>query len=212
MTALNFVVEENQICFAIDTLCIEDDDKQPLSYITKFVALPHIQTIVTGTGLAMLIVEWMSCARGNVIAKDIDHLNQYTPDHLRTISQKYTELSRISATIYHFGYSESRDRFVGYAYRSRNNWIPEERLDFIGYKPEVEYSFDSDIELPRSFIELMEYQREQDLKLPLDKRLGIGGDIHFVVMNRNGINVSRCHRFASYEADYDIMCQKLNKA
>ena len=211
MTALNFVIEEDRICFAMDTLSLGFDDHQPLAFLTKYVILPHLQTIVTGTGHGMVVSDWMAMARSNIVARDIDHVNQYTPSALLRIGERYPELVDTTATVYHFGYSECRKRFLCYAYRSTTNWKPEEILDGIGMKPRIEFSVEDSMELPSLFVELMERQREQDMLLPPAGRVGIGGHIHFIVMSKHGVHVSTCHRFSSYEDDYRSICTRLTQ-
>ncbi len=208
MTALNFVLQENQVCLTMDTLSLSADGREPLAYVTKFVVLPHLQLIVAGTGHGKILSEWYALARCSVIATDIEHLNQYASDAINEIAINQ-EFNEMNTTIYHFGYSENRERFIGYAYRSKNNWVSEELKEGIGIKPPIKYDFGEDFELPSSFVELMISQRELDLGQPFEERVGIGGDIHFVVMNRDYINISKCHRFPSYEEDYQEMCQKL---
>ncbi len=211
MTALNFVIQEDNVYIALDTLAIEAEDHEPLIYMTKFILLPHLHTIVTGTGLELFVSEWMALVRSNLLAKDIEHLNQYTPDCLRKLASDCNYLNGSTATIYHFGYSQSRDKFMAYAYRLTNNWQSEKLPYGIGMKPEVNFDFGPSFELPKCFIELMELQREEDLKLPISERMGIGGEIHFITMDRNGVNVHSCHKFSSYEEDYKIMCNRLEK-
>lgn len=211
MTALNFVHQEDQICIALDTLSIEAEDHKPFAFMTKFILLPHLHTILTGTGFGPFVSEWMAQARSNILAQDIEHLNQYAPDCLLKLASHYPQLNGTSATIYHFGYSQGRDKFLGYAYRSTRNWISEEIQYGIGMKPVVPFEFENSLNLPKTFIELMELQREEDLKLPKSERIGIGGEIHFIIMNRNGINVQRCHRFSSYDEDYKIMCNRISE-
>lgn len=211
MTALNFLINEDSICLAMDTLSINSIERIPHTFSTKFLILPHLNIIAAGTGDASLISEWLSFIRENIIARDIDHVNQYVPDALRDIAIKYTELETVTCTIYHFGYSIQRDRFLGYAYRSTNNWTSEELLSGVGIKPAVTYDFGNEFKIPDSFIELIKYQAELELIKPLDEKIGIGGDIHLVIMNRNGYSVNVCHRFDNYEHDFDIMCQNANK-
>ena len=210
MTALNFVVQEHQICLAMDTLSIGVDDRQPLAFLTKYSLLPHLNTIVTGTGHGSMVADWMHYARCNVIATDIDHLNEYTPDSLRQIAENHPELQWVSATVYHFGFSNGRGRFLAYAYRSTNNWESEEIADGIGVKPQIDFLVDESFQLPAAFIELIKRQRDQDLSLAPEERVGIGGDIHFVIMNTDGIHVSRCYRFPSYQEDFEAMCARLD--
>lgn len=211
MTALNFVIQEDQICLAMDTLSIDAENREPLVFLTKYAVLPHLDTIVTGTGHGSFVADWMHYARCNVIATDIDHLNQYTPDSLRRLAANHENLGRITATIYHFGFSSARNRFLAYVYRSTKNWESEEILDGVGVKPQIDFYPDETFELPAAFIELAKRQREQDNSLPPYERVGIGGDIHFVVMNRNGIHVSRCYRFPSYDQDFEAMCTHLDE-
>ena len=210
MTALNFLIQKEQICIAMDTLSLSADDRDPLAYATKFIALPHVDMVVSGTGNGQVINEWMALVRSKIVITDIEHLNEYAPNSLAKIMDKYVENEEITATIYHFGYSQARERFVGYAFRSINDWIPEELpSDSIGIKPNIKYNVGAEFQLPLSFIELISRQRELDLELPHEERVGIGGDIHFVHMNGNGINISKCHRFSSYEEDYEKMCENL---
>jgi len=209
LTALNFAIQPDQILFTMDTLSIDGVSRKPSIYVTKYVVLPHLQTIVTGTGHGTLVSDWLEKSRSGVIAQDIDHLDQYTPSILKQISINYPELNEITSTIYHFGFSEEKNRFLGYAYRSTENWKSEELLDGIRVKPATEYTFGENVQLPNDFIELMKKQRKEDLELPLKERIGIGGDIHYVVMNHLGVNISRCHRFNTYDIDYRTMCENL---
>jgi hypothetical protein len=210
MTALNFVIQENQVCLAMDTLSISANDRKPHAYVTKFIALPHLQLIVAGTGHGDILSEWFALVRSSVVATDIEHLNQYATDAISKIASNQ-EQNEISATVYHFGYSKNKKRFIGYAYRSTNNWVPEELKEGIGIKPAIKYNFEDDFQLPSSFVKLIIRQRELDLELPLEERIGIGGDIHFVVMNYNAINISICYRFPSYDDDFQEMCLNIEK-
>lgn len=203
------MVEESQICIAIDTLAISGTERTPQSFISKYAVLPHLQVIVTGTGHGLFIDEWMAMARGGIIARDIDHLNLYTPGCLRKIAEKYPELSNISVTIYHFGFSNERNRFLCYVYRSSSQFEAEEILFGVGIKPAIEYKIEDNFELPKKFIEIMKLQQKEDFGLPISERIGIGGDIHFLHMTEQGIHISCCHRFDTYEKEYEQMCQKL---
>ena len=211
MTALNYVIQKDGIYLAMDTLSIAIDDRKPQSFLTKYVVLPHLDTVVTGTGYGPLVADWIHFSRCNIIATDIDHLDQYTPNSLRQIALNHAEIEKITATIYHFGFSKYRNRFLAYAYRSIENWESEEILNGIGVKPQIEFCPNEAFELPGSFIELIKRQREQDRSLPPEERVGIGGDIHFLVMNDSGIHVSKCYRFPSYEQDFEVMIARLGQ-
>lgn len=207
MTALNFVITRNEICFAVDTLAIGADDHQPFAYITKFVLLPHIKTAATGTGHGMFLAEWYAHVRGSIIASDIDRLDGLTPAELRRIARGY-DLAAVSATVYHFGYSELRERFLGYAYRSTTNFASEEFGEGTGIKPEVKLPPEPHV-YPALFVDLMKRQREDDLARPVRERIGIGGEVQCIHMQRSGTSVTTLHRFDSYEADLAAMCARL---
>ena len=153
----------------------------------------------------------MAYVRSQIIATDIEHLDQYTPEALQNLSEHFPDLDDITATIYHFGYSERKNRFLCHVYRSTSDWNSEQILEGIGVKPAINYDFGEKFTLPGSFIDLIKLQRENDLNMPTDKRVGIGGDIHFIVMDRAGINISKCHRFESYEEDLNTMCAEIEK-
>jgi hypothetical protein len=210
MTALNFLIQEHQICFAIDSLAVSPDDKSPQVYLTKFIVLPHLSMAVTGTGHGGLVARWMSYVRDRIIAKDIDHLNKYVPAELRSLWKEFQVFHDNTATIYHFGYSETRGRYVGYAYRSVNNWSSEELQDGIGIKPPVVVDLETNFELPEKFIEIMQLQKATDRSLPVGQRVGIGGEVHFVHMTNGTVTISRCYRFPDYEVNYKSMCKNID--
>jgi hypothetical protein len=155
VTALNFTIQEDEICIAMDTLSISADDHLPLSFMTKFAILPHIQSIVTGTGPADFVSSWMDFSRRNVFANDIDQLNEATPSFLREASGKLVSTEEQCATVYHFGYSNKRERYLAFVYRSTSGWLPEEILSGLGIKPNIDFPFKGNLKLPYHFVELM---------------------------------------------------------
>ena len=58
-------------------------------------------------------------------------------------------------------------------------------------------------------IEIMKLQQEQDLILPRNERIGIGGEILFVHMKNESASVYSCYRFNNYESDYAEICKNL---
>jgi len=147
----------------------------------------------------------------SLVVRDIDHVDRYTPEGLSILAKQCENLNKKTSTVYHFGFAENRNRYVAYAYRSSNEWQSEEIQYGFGVKPQIDVQFLDIIQLPDTFIDIMKRQRDEDLKLELSKRVGVGGDIHFVQMKDGNINVSVCHRFESYEEDYERMCENLKK-
>ncbi|PHR66580.1 MAG: hypothetical protein COA51_00850 [Idiomarina sp.] len=209
MTALNYQIQNNQICFAIDTLAICVKDREPARFMTKFISLPHISTVITGTGHGEFIDAWMSFVRANMIIQDIDDLNQLGSQSLKWIAKGFPELNETSATIYHFGYSKSKKIYTGYAYRSSNGWSSEQlALNSTGLKPAIKVRLDSSYDLPAKFIEIMKIQQKEDNLRPRSERVGIGGEIQFVHMKDEVVHIMTCHRFSSYESEYEKICAR----
>ena len=210
MTALVFTIKPDQISLAMDTLVVAANDKTPLCYQTKFTVLPHLNLVIAGTGLASLITGWFHFVNGSMIVRDVDHLSAFTPEALRLAVADCQGADLTTTTLYHFGYSQLEKRYVGYAYRSAKSWEPERLPDALGLKPVVHVPPTDNIQLPQFLIDIVSEQRRQDLMLPLSERVGIGGDIQFVILANGVVTVSTVHRFDSYESDYEQMVEKVN--
>jgi hypothetical protein len=207
MTALNFLFEPDRVCIVMDTLMVRPDTRRPLLYTSKIFTLPHLGGVMCGTGVMQLVIDWFVCIQTAVIVRDIPHLDQYAPNQLRAIAGKYDLNSKLTSTIYHFGYSEIDQRYRGFAYRSEKNFISEELEYGFGIKPPVE--FEPIQSLPKGFVEMMEQQRIEDRKKPTEDQVGIGGDIHLFVMTPEQMVLTRCHRFEDYESCYSKMLENL---
>jgi len=211
MTALAFTIQPDQICLAMDTLVVSAADKTPLCYQTKFSILPHLNLIIAGTGLSSLIANWFHFVNNNMVVRDIDHLNIFATGSLLYIEAELQDTDLTTTTLYHFGYSKTNNRYVGYAYRSAKHWESDQLPDALGIKPEVHVPPTDNIQFPQFLIDIVSEQRRQDLLLPQPERLGIGGEIQFAVMENGVVNVSTVHRFESYESDYKEMAKKVGE-
>jgi len=182
---------------------------KPSFYTTKIFPLLHLNGVMCGTGLGPFVHDWFVYVNTAIIAHDMEHLNQFVMEPLRKLAERHHVSEVSSVTIYHFGYSENQQCFKGYAYRSTNNFLSEELIYGFGVKPQVNYEIPSPINLPDDFIKLAIQQRLEDEKLPIGKRVGIGGEIHILYMTPNKMILTRCHRFDDYLAMYGEMCKNL---
>lgn len=201
MTALVFALLPEQVCIAMDTLVIGADDRMPLSFQRKFLSLPESDLVVAGTGHAGFINGWFRYLQSNLHGASIDDLNAETPSIFRAAVSAEGGLSGLTVTIYHFGYSAREHRYVGYAYRSEHDFRSDRLQYALGYKPEVTVTPNDDIRFPDFLIAIILEQQRQDCLLPITERVGIGGEIEFVVMSDRTIDVETVHRFPSYEAE-----------
>lgn len=210
MTALIYALQPDQVCLAMDTLTVSADDKKPLLFQTKFSVLPHLQMVIAGTGVAVMVTQWFQFVNGNMVVRDIDHVDVYAPEALRRAEVECPGTDLTTTTLYHFGYSREQRRYVGYAYRSAKNWASEKLPYALGVKPSVPVPPTDDIQFPEFLVDVMLEQRRADLSLPLSERLGIGGEVSFVVMRNQSVTVTPVHRFESYETEFQQMVAKLS--
>ena len=201
MTALVFALQPEQVCIAMDTLVIGAEDRVPMSFQRKFLSVPESDLVVAGTGHADFINGWFQHLQANLHGSTIDNLNEKAPSIFRASVSAEGGLSGFTATIYHFGYSVREHRYAGYAYRSEHGFRSDRLQYGLGYKPVVQVTPNDDIRFPDFLIDIILEQQRQDRLLPITERVGIGGEIEFVVMSERSIHVEAVHRFSSYEAE-----------
>ena len=201
MTALVFAIQSDQVCIAMDTLVIGADDRMPMSFQRKFLSVPESDLVVAGTGHAGFINGWFQHLQSNLRGETIDDLNEEAQSIFRASVSAEGGLSGLTATIYHFGYSAREQRYTGYAYRSEHGFRSDRLQYALGYKPVVPVMPNDDIRFPDFLIDIILEQQRQDCRQPLSERVGIGGEIEFVVMSERTIHVETVHRFSSYEAE-----------
>lgn len=185
----------------MDTLVIGADDRMPMCFQRKFLSVPESDLVVAGTGHAGFINGWFQHLQANLHVATIDDLNAEAPSILRAFVSAEGGLSGLTATIYYFGYSIREHRYAGYAYRSEDSFCSDRLQYGLGCKPVVPVTPNDDIRFPDLLIEIILQQQGRDRLLPRTERVGIGGEIEFVVMSNHEIRIETVHRFSSYEAE-----------
>jgi len=215
MSALLFLLQADGVYVATDSLSLAADTKKPFKYATKIFYLPHLQTIVCGTGSFDMVIDWYVLVQKNVVARNILYLNEIAPAQLRDMSKRLGLPNELSSTIYHFGFLEEENRFVGYVYRSAKEYASEQLPYSVGFKPpdgiqqEVVLKDVLDKGLPKGFVDLMKRQKEIDDAKPIQERLGIGGEVYFMVLNSSRAVMVTSHRFDDYMAVWNEMLENL---
>ena len=211
MTAIVFALQPDQICIAMDTLVVGADDKLPQYFHRKFIALPQANIVVAGTGLMNLITSWFSFLSSFSEKTNIDQINNLVPHALRELSRHCYGTDLITTTLYHFGYSNQEERYLGYAYRSTKNFDSDRLQYALGFKPVVSVTPTHDIRFPDFLIDMVIEQQRQDQLLPTSQKVGIGGEIEFVYMVNQRIQVETVYRFASYNDEENYIKQRHNE-
>lgn len=211
MSILNFIINKDSIIVMADTLSTQQGDI-PHMFVSKIFALPHLNGIICGTGNYKTIIEWNRFVQEQVIADNINHLNDLTPKYLSDLHHDIVGSSEVSTTIYQFGFIENDSVYCGYAYRSKNNFKSEKLPEGIGLKPGEEINIESIFEKNdgnalKSLIEICKMQQYLDKQKPKNKRVGIGGSVYLYKIEEKNIIIN--HLF-DYENKYQTNVQIRN--
>jgi len=199
MTAILAIVSSDKVFLAMDTLVTNPGDGTPRSFASKMLPLPHLKSLVCGTGVHEYILQWfMTLQTTSLPGNDVRAVESLADELLGVGWRLYAaQNAHLSSTIYHFGYDNAEGRFRAFMRKSDQNFATSE----LGYsfvsKPPVPPR--DTYELPQTFIELMSEQRAIDAELPLQLRAGIGGELQVGLLELDSISITTCHRFADYE-------------
>jgi len=199
MSSLIFYTDREQVLVATDTLAVKEGGK-PLMLCSK---LPHLRTIVAGTGMGMFSGDWAMSANNRMVLSGIKNLNEHTPGALRSRWQQYrTEFKlppSMTTTVYHFGFGEDDDEVCAYAYRSTNDFQSERLAYGYGLKPEC--SLPTEGSLVEALPSMMAEQRQTQAAKPAEERLYIGGECIAMHLTKHGCHTFPAFRFPDYAAD-----------
>ena len=206
MSALIFYLDEDQVFVATDTLAVNIDGSAH-SYCSKAIHIPHLRTIIAGTGLGSFAVDWAMFANSSMLVRGIEHLDFHTPDKLRErwdISKTEHSLpSELTTTVYQFGLSEDTGRTCGYAYRSSNNFISEQLEYGYGRKPECKF-LDGENFIENITLMMKEQRTIQETK-GQNERLYIGGECYGVHLTKDRCETFRVFQFDDWKQQQDEM-------
>ena len=216
MTALIYLFKNDVVCLAMDSLSV-DENKCPLKYVSKFYLLPHLQCVICGTGILSLVIKWFEFIQNSMVFKNVEDLNTHVQGHLKKISDELNIPINKSSTIYHFGVNKANNKIVGFAYRSKNSYESERLIYSMGIKPSFEDLAQQATDLLAQkgiipmIVTIITRLKEMDEKLELKQQVGIGGEIHFVVLDKYGaFSVQTIHRFSDYEQRFSEMLENKN--
>ncbi|MCA1842487.1 MAG: hypothetical protein LC792_04720 [Actinobacteria bacterium] len=181
----------------------------PYLYVTKCRIVPHLDMVLAGTGIAQLPDLWHARVMDSMLCRDIDMLDRHAPAALRSLWREELGLTAPEqgrATIYHFGFSELRREYVGYAYRSTDDFASEALQPGFRVKPEADEMPD---DIPGTLKEMVALARriraDQDRR-PAADRVYVGGELVLTALQNGGTTCAKIHRWE----DFDIMWDRMN--
>jgi hypothetical protein len=154
------------------------------------------------------IAKWAHKVQTSMLAKSISHLDEYTPEQLRMLYREMGLPQNITSSVVHIGYDYDMGKFRGFAYQSLKDFNSEELKHGFYTRPTIP-NFQPTENLLDDFKRIIAIQREEDLSQPLEDRIGIGGEIHVLVLEPGKFTILQSHKFEDYEILYDQMCDEL---
>lgn len=192
MSALIYQINEHQIVIATDTLAVRPDGS--FAYFTsKTAALPHLNIAIAGVGVAGLSDQVYMFANSIGIS-GIHELSERLPEFLRGLwAHMNDELGPapdgVTSTVYTFGFDDGVP--YGYAHELSSNFEARPlRAPSVGAKPTDGIATeDLALKSPADIIGIMKKQKAAQDARPANKRLYIGGQIQFTIIQLGEINV-----------------------
>jgi hypothetical protein len=212
MSAVYHKVADKAVITAADTYSIRADTGEPLKLADKFIPLPHLNMVLTGTGYHGFLLEWYRALQREAAPIDVEHLNEFTPGLLQETWLRFKRKTDLpesppgsgGSKICHLGYSERKERFVGYYYDLKDDFAPTAVRPGQEYlMPKMEGVHDAllegDYTPQEQVIAFFRRAKELDEQKPVEERVGIGGEIKFLKQTQQGHVCLTIHRFDDYE-------------
>ena len=191
----------------MDTLCCSYDGS-PSHHTTKFTYVPHIRTIIAGTGLGNFSTEWALPIVGAALTLGIEHLDEFASEQLSLLWAERKQKDRLppelTTTVYHFGISETTGKVVNIAYRSEDDFVSEKLSYGLAVKPYCEPPV-GDYDFYEMVPGLMDKQRIFQEERPMGERLYIGGEILACYLNADYFKSWSLGKFS----DFDTQTKKM---
>lgn len=199
MSSLIFYTDREQALVATDSLAV-DGSGAPHMFTSKAGYIPHLKTIIAGTGAGGFANKWLYDATNRMVIKGIRNLDYHTPEALRKLWQEYkVEFSLpkdFTTTVYQFGVCEESGEIVSFAYRSTNNFESEQLQYGTAVKPECSIPEGNLLEL---LPQIMQEQRVIQSNKPKSERVYIGGEIFAYYLTSEGCNCINIGPFDDFE-------------
>jgi hypothetical protein len=177
----------------------------PYLLVTKCGIVPHLDLVVAGTGTANLSERWRTMVYGHLLCRDIEMLDLHAPAALRDL---WNEIQKefphaadelMTSTVYHLGRSERTGEYVGFVYRSADNFVSEPMGPGFRVKPEPVSQLTAAPESIEEMAELAHQIRAEQNTLPKSERIHIGGELVLVMMQSGSTTAAKIHRYEDFE-------------
>lgn len=211
MSSLIFYTDKDTIIVATDTLTVTPEGSL-LTFCSKALYLPHLKVIIAGTGVGKFATKWAFKINDDLIVNGLNNLDFHTQlclqDLWREFQEEFLLPSESTTTIYQFGFNQTDNSVLSYAYRSTNNFTSEQLSYGLYSKPECpQVEEESIINL---IPKMMFKQREIQEMLPLSERIFIGGEIQALHLTHMQCSSFKLDQFDDFESNQQEMFDNLS--
>ncbi|HCG8192241.1 MULTISPECIES: hypothetical protein [Vibrio harveyi group] len=211
MSSLIFYTQTDAAVVATDTLSVSSDGS-PFCFCTKAGYIPHLKTIIAGTGAGGFSNQWLLHASTRMVVRGIHNLDFHTAKGLRdlwaTYKKEYSLPDNSTTTIYQFGISEESGEVVSFAYRSSNNFQSEQLQFGTGVKPPCTVLEGNLLDI---IPDMMAEQKKNESEKPPSERVYIGGEIIALVLTKEGCNHIKLGEFEDFVSDEKSIFKNFSK-
>ncbi|WP_432454839.1 hypothetical protein ACRRS0_05135 [Agarivorans sp. QJM3NY_29] len=211
MSSLIFYTQPDAAVVATDTLAVSPDGS-PFSFCTKAGYIPHLKTIIAGTGAGGFSSQWLVHASTRMVVRGIHNLDFHTQKGLRdlweTYKKEYSLTDESTTTVYQFGISEESGEVVSFAYRSTNNFKSEPLQFGTGVKPACTVLEGNLLDL---IPVMMAEQRKNEAGKPQSEKVFIGGEIIALVLTKEGCNHIKIGEFEDFATDEKAVFENFSR-
>lgn len=207
MTSIVIFQSEREAVVAMDTLAI-DMDHNPARYTTKAHYLPHLRTIIAGTGCGGFADDWYAEANKRMVVRNVETLNRLAPAMLRELWAKfredYTVPEDMTTTVFHVGLSEDTGIVVAAQFHSAHDFEPEPvdgPLSFKPVCPEPAELAQEGLDAFDLIHPIMEAQRAHEAGKHAAERVYIGGEVHVLHLTEAGCAQFKVFEFPEYQQE-----------
>jgi hypothetical protein len=198
VSSLIFYTDPDQALVVTDTLAVNPDGS-PFVFTSKAHYIPHLRTIIAGTGVGGFSVDWFLRANSRMLLRGIENLDFHAPAALRDLWSsyiiEYSLTSGSTTTVYHFGFSEDSGEIAAFAYRSTNNFVSERLAYGTGVKPECSVPEGN---LYEHLQTMMLEQRSIQAGIPASERIYIGGEAMAIHLTAEACTYSTLFAFPDF--------------
>ena len=202
MTSLIIYTTDTEAVVAMDTYGT-DMEGRPFLYTTKAHYLPHLRTIIAGTGCGGFACDWFVQVNKRMVVRDVEVLNSLAPAMLCELWERFREDYQLpedkTTTVFHIGYSEATGHIVRTQFHSGHEFRAEEIPSGLTYKPpckEPEELAQEGAVIFDLIRPIMEQQRREAAERPREDRVNIGGQAMVLHLQPGG-----CAHFPLFEFD-----------